>query len=258
MLLMFLTSVLEQGDSELVRLQFTLNNYLTLFSSLYFKIFIRSFYLAGICTFLCLLIGYPFAYILSRSRERLKNILLLLVIIPFWTSSLIRTYAIMAILKARGILNTFLIFLGLIHDPLPVLYSKTAVLIGLVYNLLPFMALPLYANLEKLDPVLIEAARDLGANRLRVFWKIIIPLSVPGIIGGSMLVFLPAMSMFFIPDILGGAKTMLLGNLIQNQFLEARNWPMGSAVSMALTFFMGLLLFFYWRNTKNNKEGMIL
>ena len=257
-LLVFLTSILQQGDSELVRLQFTLNNYLTLFSNLYFTIFLHSFYIAGLCTILCLVLGYPFAYRLARSSERIKNILLILVIIPFWTSSLIRTYAIIAILKAKGILNSFLIWVGLIHQPLHILYSDTAVLIGLIYNLLPFMVLPLYANIEKLDPDLIDAARDLGANKIQVLIKILIPLTLPGIIGGSILVFLPAMSMFFIPDILGGSKTILLGNLIQNEFLASRNWPVGSAVSVALTLLMGLLLLIYWRSTKYNKEHQVL
>lgn len=246
-LLVLITSLLEQGDSELIRLQLTFSNYTALFNTAYLQIFWHSFYIAGICTLICLLIGYPFAYILARSRSRYKGILLLLVMIPFWTSSLIRSYAIMAIIKTKGILNSFLLWLGLIHQPLHLLYSGTAVLISLVYSLLPFMILPLYANIEKLDTRLLDAARDLGANYLRVFYKIILPLTLPGIIAGSMLVFLPAMSMFFIPDLLGGSKTMLIGNLIQNQFLAARNWPVGSSVSILLTLLMGLLLFIYWR-----------
>lgn len=245
-LLVLITSLLEQGDSELIRLQLTFSNYTALFNTAYLQIFWHSFYIAGICTLVCLLIGYPFAYILARSRSRYKGILLLLVMIPFWTSSLIRSYAIMAIIKTKGILNSFLLGLGLIHQPLHLLYSGTAVLISLVYSLLPFMILPLYANIEKLDTRLLDAARDLGANYLRVFYKIILPLTLPGIIAGSMLVFLPAMSMFFIPDLLGGSKTMLIGNLIQNQFLAARNWPVGSSVSILLTLLMGLLLFIYW------------
>ncbi len=256
-LLVFLTSLLEPGDNELVRLSFTFNSYLTLLSPIYFKIFIHSFYIAALCTLCCLILAYPFAYSLSRT-PRYKASLLLLVIIPFWTSSLIRAYAIVALLKAKGIINSLLISLGLIHTPLQLLYTNTAVLIGLVYNLLPFMILPLYANLEKLDLRLIDAAKDLGANRFTVLFKILIPLTLPGIIGGSILVFLPAMSMFFIPDLLGGAKTILVGNLIQNQFLSARNWPVGSAVSVALTLIMTVLLFIYWRSSKNNKEGQTL
>src|SRR6185312_10765400 len=252
MLLVFITSLLQQGDNELVRLELTLDNYFELFDPIFFKIFCHSFYVAGLCTLICLVLGYPFAYLLARMKNRYKNLLLLFVIIPFWTSSLIRSYAIVAILKTHGILNSLLLKLGIITEPLHLLYSDTAALIGLVYTLLPFMILPLYANIEKLDASLIDAARDLGANKIRVFIKIIIPLTLPGIIAGSMLVFLPAMSLFFIPNLLGGAKTMLLGNLIQNQFMAARNWPMGSTVSVILTLMMGLMLLVYWRINKTN------
>ena len=252
-LLVLITSLLEQGDSELIRLQLSFNSYLALFNTAYLRIFWHSFYIAGVCTVICLLIGYPFAYILARSLHRYKGILLLLVMIPFWTSSLIRSYAIIAIIKTKGILNSLLLWLGLIHQPLHLLYSRTAVLISLVYSLLPFMILPLYANIEKLDSRLLDAARDLGANYLRVFYKIVLPLTLPGIIAGSMLVFLPAMSMFFIPDLLGGSKTMLVGNLIQNQFLAARNWPVGSSVSILLTLLMGLMLLTYWHIAKRSK-----
>lgn len=256
-LLVFLTSLLEPGDVDLVRLSFSIESYLTLLSPIYFKIFIHSFYIAALCTGLCLLLGYPFAYALSRS-SRYKSGLLLLVIIPFWTSSLIRAYAIVALLKTKGIVNTVLLALGIIHEPLRLMYSNIAVLIGLVYNLLPFMILPLYANLEKLDHRLVDAATDLGATRFTVLIKILIPLTLPGIIGGSILVFLPAMSMFFIPDLLGGSKTILIGNLIQNQFLAARNWPVGSAVSVTLTVALTLLLLLYWRFSRDNKDGQTL
>jgi spermidine/putrescine transport system permease protein len=253
-LLVFVTSLLQQGDNELVRLQLTFNNYVDLFNSLYFAIFLRSFYIAGLCTIICLILGYPFAYFLARASGKYKNILLMLVVIPFWTSSLIRTYAIIAIIKTHGILNSVLLSLGIIHQPLHLLYTDTAALIGLIYNLLPFMILPLYANIEKLDMQLIDAARDLGANKSRVFFKVLLPLTLPGIIAGSMLVFLPAVSMFYITNLLGGAKTMLIGNLIQNQFLAARNWPLGSAVSIALTLLMGLMLCVYWRTIKNRQD----
>lgn len=257
-LLVFITSLLEQGDSELIRLQVTLLNYIALFDSVYVKIFLESFYIAGFCTIICLIVGYPFAYILARVQSQYKNILLFLVIIPFWTSSLIRTYAIVAILKTNGILNSFLLWLGIIQQPLHLLYTSTAVMVGLVYSLLPFMVLPLYANIEKLDLRLLDAARDLGANKFIIFLKIILPLTMPGILAGSMLVLLPAMSMFFIPDILGGSKSLLIGNLIQNQFLAARNWPVGSAVSVVLTLLMGVMLLIYWRANKNNKTNQEL
>lgn len=253
--LVLITSMLQQGDNELVRLQLTLINYFELFDTIYVRIFIHSIWLAGLCTFLCLIIGYPFAYILARAHHRYKSLLLLLVIIPFWTSSLIRSYAIVTILKAKGIINSLLLWLGIIHQPLQLLYNGSAVVVGLVYSLLPFMILPLYANIEKLDIRLIDAARDLGASKITVFRKVILPLTMPGIIAGIMLVFLPAMSMFYIPDLLGGAKTLLVGNLIENQFLAARNWPMGSTVSIILTVLMGLMLLVYWRSSsKINKE----
>jgi spermidine/putrescine transport system permease protein len=257
-LLVLFTSLLQPGDNELVHLQLSLKSYLALFDTLYLQIFLHSFCLAGVCTAICLVLGYPFAFIIARSANRWKGILLFLVIIPFWTSSLIRSYAIVAILKTKGILNSVLLSLGLIHQPLHLLYSSSAVVIGLVYSLLPFMILPLYANIEKLDMRLVDAARDLGANRYTVFVKIILPLTLPGIIAGSMLVFLPAMSMFYIPDLLGGAKSVLVGNLIQNQFLAARNWPMGAAVSIVLTLLMGLMLLLYWRTAKLNNKGQEL
>lgn len=245
--LVFLTSLFTPDINNLIKPPATLSNYLGLFNSAYFRILLQSLKLAISCTALCLVIAYPFAYIIARCQSRYKALMLLFVMIPFWTSSLIRTYAIMIILKAHGLLNHALIALGIIHHPIQILYSYTAVLIGTTYDLLPFMILPLYANLEKLDDSLLEAARDLGASKLRTLIKIIIPLSLPGIISGSILVFLPAMTMFYIPVLLGGAKNMLLGNLIENQFLTAINWPAGSAISIFIILLMGGLIIFYKR-----------
>ena len=183
---------------------------------------------------------------------------MVLIIIPFWTSALTRTYALMAIFKLKGLLNTSLLYLGIIHDPLQILFTNTAVLIGNVYNLLPFMILPLYANIEKLDPLLIDAARDLGANRFQLFTKIILPLTMPGIIAGILLVFLPAMTLFYVSTLLGDSKQLLLGNLIQNQFLSMHDWPGGSATSIVLTVLMLLLLLFYRRRFKNKPGDAIL
>lgn len=251
-LLVLLVSFLSHDSIHLFDLPFTLTNYQQLFNLAYPKILIKSFYIAGSTTLLCLLIGYPFAYIVARSKSRYKSFLLLLVIIPFWTSSLIRTYAIMVILKAQGIINSLLLWAGIIHQPLQILYSNLAVFIGLTYDFLPFMVLPLYANIEKLDDTLIEAARDLGAKWPRIFRKIILPLTLPGILAGILLVFLPAMTMFYIPDLLGGAKSMLLGNLIENQFLLMTNWPVGAAISIVLIALMTLLLLIYWRLSKGS------
>lgn len=254
-ILVLMTSLLAQtADINFVHLELTLENYTHLINSAYLRIFLHSFSLAGSVTLLCLILGYPFAYMLSRMKNQYKALLLLLVIIPFWTSSLIRTYAIVILLKAKGVFNHFLLFLGLIDKPLQLLYTNTAVLTALVYTLLPFMILPLYATIEKLDMRLLDAARDLGASKLRMFFRIILPLTWSGIIAGSMLVFLPAMTLFYIPDLLGGAKSMLVGNLIENQFLAAQNWPLGAAVSITLTLLMGLLLLIYWYTTRGNKE----
>ena len=254
-LLVFFTSFMLPDPDKIFNFHFTLTNYTTLFSSLYVIVFLKSFYIAGLCSFFCVLLGYPFAYILARKTDKWKDLLLLLLIIPFWTSSLIRSYAMVAILKTKGVLNTLLMHLGLIHHPLQLLFTNTAVMIGLVYNLLPFMILPLYANLEKFDNRLIEAAWDLGATKFTTFTKVILPLSLPGIVAGTILVFLPAMTLFYIPDLLGGAKSLLLGNLIENQFLLTHNWPLGSAISVTLTIIMALMLVAHWLSSKNRNEG---
>jgi len=251
---MLATSFLTPDSNNLVSFKFTLSNYAALFNPAYLKILLQSLYLAGSCTFLCLIIGYPFAFIIARSKSKHRALLLLLVIIPFWTSSLIRTYAIMALIKAKGILSGLLLFLGIIHHPLQILYSYSAVLLGCVYDLLPFMILPLYINIEKLNPELIEAAHDLGAGKIATLAKVILPLTTNGIIAGSLLVFLPAMTMFYIPIILGGAKNLLLGNLIENQFLSANNWPMGAAISMLITIFMTIMILIYWRNSQGKDK----
>lgn len=252
MLMVLISSFLQHDTTQLVKFIPTVHNYQQLLDFIYMKIFLRSLLIAGACTFFCLLLGYPFAYLIARIENHFKPILLLLVIIPFWTSSLIRTYAMMTLLKAQGLFNSFLLYLGLIHQPLQLLYTNTAVLIGLIYNLLPFMILPLYANIEKLDTNLIDAARDLGAKKFTIFIKIILPLTFPGILAGTLLVFLPAMTLFYIPVLLGGAKSMLLGNLIQNQFLQTNNWPLGSAISMTLLFLMLIIYLAYQRSSKNN------
>lgn len=256
-LFLIITSVLTPGDSELVRLQLSLSNYLQLFNADFLQIFWRSFILAGICTLISLIIAFPFSYLIARATEKYKNILLLLVIIPFWTSSLIRSYAIMAILKTHGVLNKLLLFLNIIDQPIQIMYTNTATLIGLIYTLLPLMILPLYASIEKLDSKLIDAAKDLGATRYQVLSRIILPLTSPGIFAGCILVFLPAMTMFYIPDLMGGAKTIMIGNTIQNQFLAARNWPMGATINVALTVLMGIVLIYYWKKHPSTQQELI-
>ncbi|PIE69836.1 MAG: spermidine/putrescine ABC transporter permease PotB [Deltaproteobacteria bacterium] len=246
-LILVITSFLERGTSELVQLGFTLDNYLRLTEPEVLAMMFESIILASTATLLCLLAGYPFSYLMARSPQRLQPFLLLGVMIPFWTNSLIRTYALVMILKADGLLNSLLLSLGLIATPLPIMFTPIAVFIGLVYTLLPFMILPLYAAFSALDFRLVEAGHDLGANRLQVLGKIIIPLTRPGIIAGCILVFLPALGMFFVPDILGGAKTLLLGNFIRDQFLVARDIPMGAATSLTMTLLMGAMLLLYYQ-----------
>lgn len=252
--LTLITSFFTQDSGRILKFIPTIANYLELFNPAYLEILLQSVYLAGSCTMICLIIGYPFAFTIARSQSKYRSLLLLLVMIPFWTSSLIRTYAIMAILKAKGILNTLLLVLGIIDQPLQILYTHTAVLIGSVYDLLPFMILPLYANIEKLNQEYLEAAQDLGANWLTTFIKIVIPLTMPGIIAGSLLVFLPAMTLFYIPVLLGGAKNILLGNLIEYQFLSANDWPLGATISVVITLLMGGFIWIYWHNSKEKEQ----
>ncbi|OIQ50819.1 Spermidine/putrescine transport system permease protein PotB [Pseudodesulfovibrio hydrargyri] len=249
-LMLLAVSFLKRDPDSLIEPVLSLSSYHELFQPALGSMLAESMVMAATATLLCLLIGYPFAYIVARADKRHTPTLLLLVMIPFWTNTLIRTYALVAVLKADGVVNTFLRFLGVIDAPLKLMYTPTAVFIGLVYTLLPFMILPLYAAIEKLDLKLLEASRDLGASRFSTFRKITIPLTMPGIVSGCMLVFLPALGMFYIPDILGGARTMLLGNYIRDQFLAARNIPLGAAASIAMTLIMGLMLALYYKSVR--------
>ena len=255
-LLVVVASLLTRGDNEFVAFTLTLSSYRRLLDPLYLDVLLDSLWLAAATTTLCLLLGYPFAYLLTRTSSRWRPLLLLLVIVPFWTSSLVRTYAIMIVLKTQGLLNQALLGLGLIAEPLALLYTETAVILGMLYTLLPFMILPLYAALEKLDHRLIEAARDLGAGKITIFLRIVIPLTLPGIIAGSLLTFLPGLGMFYVADLLGGAKTLLVGNLIRDQFLSARDWPFGAAASVLLTLLMGLLLWGYYLSARRANRGL--
>lgn len=214
---------------------FSLGHYARLFDPLYLRIFLRSILQAGLAAFLSLLLGYPLAYYIARAPLARRDRLLLLVIIPFWTNFLVRTYAWMVLLRAQGVINTLLGATGLISDPLPLLYNEAAVQVGLVYTLMPLLVLPLYANLERLDQRLLDAASDLGASPTAVFWQVVWPLSRPGVLLGCMMVFISAFGMFLVPDLMGGARSIMVGNLIQNQFLQARNWPFGAAAALVLT-----------------------
>lgn len=243
-------SFLTRDESELIAPIFTLSNYGRLLDPLYFEVLLHSLWLALLATSICLLVGYPFAWLLAHLPARIRPQLLFLVVVPFWTNSLIRTYALKVLLGTRGLINGWLLDLGLIERPLQMMYTEVAVIIGLVYVLLPFMVLPLYSSIEKLDGRLLEAARDLGANGWQRLVRIILPLTLPGIIAGCLLVFLPAMGMFYVSDLLGGAKHLLIGNLIKTQFLNSRDWPFGAAISVMLTVLMALLVYCYWRAGK--------
>lgn len=225
---------------------FTIGNYSKVLNPIYLKPVLRSFWVAAVNTVICLLIGYPAAYyISSRSTVKVKNILLLLAILPLWTNFVVRTYAWMVILREGGVINTILMKLNLMEKPLELLFTKKAVIIGLVYGYLPFMIWPLYVSIEKVDRSFLEAANDLGANRLQTFMRVMLPLTLPGIVAGSILVFIPTLGAFVTPDLLGGGKDIMIGNLIQNQYVKVRNWPFGSALSFILLIIvLGLLLLY--------------
>ncbi|MDP9500874.1 spermidine/putrescine ABC transporter permease PotB [Bisgaard Taxon 45] len=257
-LLVLIVSFLTRDSSNFYALPFTLENYTRLFEPLYAQVVWNSLYMSGLATLVCLIIGYPFAFLLTKINPKYRPFLLFLVVLPFWTNSLIRIYGMKIFLGVKGILNSTLMSLGLIDTPIRILNTEVAVIIGLVYLLLPFMILPLYASIEKLDYRLLEAAKDLGANAFQRFIKVIIPLTMPGIIAGCLLVLLPAMGMFYVADLLGGAKVLLVGNVIKSEFLISRNWPFGSAISIGLTILMALLIFVYYKASKLMNKKMEL
>jgi len=234
-------SFLTRGDYGGVEQPWTVENFTRLADPIYLGILWRSVCIALAATALCVLLGFPLALFISRAGPR-KNLYLQLVLLPFWTSFLVRTYAWLFILRDTGLANTALARMHLISSPLPLLYNDGAVLAGLVYNFLPFFVLPMYATLERLDPSLVEASADLGARPYTTLWRVIVPVSAPGIAAGSVLVFIPCLGAYLTPDLLGGGKTVMLGNLIQNQFTTARDWPFGSAASLALMLASALLL----------------
>lgn len=248
--LVFLVSFLSKDTSNFYALPFTFENYTRLFEPLYGTVVWNSLYMSVIATILCLVIGYPFAFMMTKINTKYRPILMFLLVLPFWTNSLIRIYGMKVFLGVKGILNEFLLSIGLISEPIRILNTEVAVIIGLVYLLLPFMILPLYSAIEKLDLRLLEAAKDLGANAFQRFVKIIIPLTMPGIVSGCLLVLLPAMGMFYVADLLGGAKVLLVGNVIKSEFLVSRNWPFGAAISIGLTILMALLIFVYYKANK--------
>lgn len=236
--LMLAYSVMKRGMYGGVEPMMTLEHYRRFFDPLYLDILARTVVWSLVCTVLCLVIGYPVAYVVARA-DRWRQWLLFLVVLPFWTSFLVRMFAMIFLLRDTGFINGVLLRLGLVQQPLALLYSPFAVMLGLVYGFLPLMILPIYASLEKLDGALLEAAEVLGARPWARFTRVIFPLSLPGVVAGSLLTFIPALGSFVTSDLLGGAKQVMIGNLIQNQFTVARNWPFGSAAAFVL---MGVVL----------------
>jgi spermidine/putrescine transport system permease protein len=250
-------SFLSRGTYGQVAYKFNATNYLRLFDPIYGKIMLYSLGVGFGTTILSILIGYPLAYYIARSPARQRSLLLFLILVPFWTNFIIRTYAWIMILRAGGFLDGLLQWLHITTQPLGLLYTPTAVMIGMVYEFLPFMVLPLYTSLEKIENALLEAAADLGAPPWRAFLRVTLPLSVPGMIAGTILVFIPAMGMFVIPDLMGGAKTELIGNVIRNQFLTARDWPFGAAASMILMLMTLILTMYYTRRAGFSEELLV-
>ena len=244
-LIMLVYSFCERGTLGGVVFNFTIANYTAVLDQTYLQIVVRSIVFAAITTAICLLMGYPVAYYIGRAPEAWRNTLLMLVMVPFWTSFLIRTYAWVTILKSEGLLNSLLVHYHFIAAPFEMLYTRGAVVLGLVYTFLPFMILPIYTSVEKLDNALVEAAFDLGAGPLRAFSKVIVPMTSPGITAGVLLVFIPALGIYAVNDILGGGRVDMIGNIIENQFKgNARNWPFGAALGIALMFAFAVAFWF--------------
>lgn len=236
---------------------FTLEHYKTVFDPLYIRIFIRSFIYAAITTILTFLIAYPTAYFMAFASTRVKYLVMFLVIVPFWTNFLIRMYSWIIILGSEGLVNKALMAVGIIKEPLHLLNNPVSVIIGLVYGELPYMILPIFAALDRLDTSLIEASMDLGGDKRRTFLKITFPLSLAGVVAGVIFVFVPTLGNFVVPDILGGNNTIMIGNVISSQFKQGHNWPFGSALSSVLTFIVMIFIAIYIRFSESEKSRLL-
>ena len=227
---------------------FTLQNYIQLLDIVYIKIFVKSITIALIVTFICILITYPFALAVSHKSKIIQKVLMTLVMVPFLTNSLIRMYGWIVLLRKSGVINSMLLEFNLIDTPLQLMYNNFGIIVGMVYTLIPFMILPIYNSVAAIDKTLLEASSDLGASKIKTFINIIIPQTKTALFNGSLMVFTPALGYFFIVDVLGGGKIMILGNLIKNQFLTARNWPFGAAISVFLLLITGIIIGIYRKN----------
>ncbi len=251
----FITSFCRADDLGNISLIFTTSNYAKLFSKIYGEVLLNSVKIAFVTTMFVLLTAFPLAYIISKLNKRLQLIMLLLIILPYWTNSLVRTYSFMAILRADGIINKLLMYIGITNSPLQLLYTESAVIATMVYLFLPVMFLPIYSSVEKLDITYIEASKDLGAGKLVTFFKIIVPLSLPGIVAGSILVFTPCLGLFYISDLIGGGKTALLGNVIRDQFTATRNLPFGSSLSVVMMAMALIFIIFYYKLSSGGEKN---
>ena len=235
------------GD-KVLQIKLNLGNFAFLVEdNLYWKAYLNSIWVASVSTFFCLLLGYPIAYAIARSNPATRNILMLLIVLPFWTSFLLRVYAWIGILKNNGLLNNFLIWIGAIDQPIQMLQTDFAVYVGIVYSYLPFMILPLYANLEKMDLTLLEAAADLGCKPWQGFLKVTLPLSLPGVRAGCLLVFIPAVGEFVIPSLLGDPGMLMIGKVLWTEFFNNRDWPVASAVAIVLLLFLVIPMMYFQR-----------
>jgi len=248
---MLILSFLMRDEVWGVTSTFTFKNYLDIFEPVYLSTFVESLKLALISTVLVAVIGYLFGYFMAKLSAKWKKIMMMLIMIPFWTSSLIRLYGWIIIFRANGTLDTILMSLGLTAEPLKLLYTYPAVVVGMIYALVPFMILSVYSSVEKMDWSLVEAARDLGASSMKAFWTVTFKLTLPGLLTGIILTFVPSMGLFFIADILGGNKVVLVGNLIQEQLMKVHNWPFAAALSVALLLIMTVMIFVYRKITKS-------
>jgi spermidine/putrescine transport system permease protein len=252
-----LISFCSTNEQHQIVFKMTLDNYAKLFDPLYLGIYGNSLLIAAGTTIICILMGYPFAYIMANAGRAKKTLMMMLLMLPFWTNSLIRIYGWRTILGTSGVLNSILLAVGLIKEPLEILYTPFAVLLGMVYTLFPFMVLPIHTSVDKLDRTLLEAAGDLGAKRTKTFLHVTLPLTSPGIFAGSIMVFIPTLGFFFVADLMGGGKQQLIGNLIERQFKEAFNWPLGAALSIILIVLTVVMVRIYTRTSGGDMENLV-
>jgi spermidine/putrescine transport system permease protein len=258
LLIVLFISLVERGRAGGIRMPpvFTLRNYLDFFDPLYLGIFLHSLRIGLVVTALCILVGYPLAFFIAKRSPRWRDALLLLVMIPFWTNFLVRTYALRLVLGSDGLINSALLGLGLIQQPLDLLFNEFAVIVGLVYGYLPFAILPMYTSVEKFDYSLLEAAADLGANPVSAFRRVMLPMTMPGVVAAIVLTLVPVVGAFITPDIMGGGKVEMIGTLINRQFGVARDWPFGSAISLVLMMLVLIGVIFYFRSGAEERRAL--